>query len=222
MYVVWLYCSNRFPIGIQSQTVAQLIDCCHSFSFPVYAMCYECERKYPHKTLTHTHTQAVTHIYALTMVNAVCVLACSPHHSNNSNNNNNSSNTRWSGSLVKYLQNFVKGPAALISSRAVRLFVQSLSLSPTVVQLSGCPLWLANWNQQQLQPPPATTTITRATEIVTFNLRFLHSFCVVVAAFCQLLIAFCGVFCSHFVVAFISMSLLFLFCSSPSPFAQVP
>lgn len=91
-------------------------------------------------TSTHTHTthsQAATHIYALTMVNAVCVLACSPHHSksnNNSRNNssNDSSNTRWSGSLVKYLQNFVKGPAALISSRAVQLFVQSLSLSPTV------------------------------------------------------------------------------------------
>lgn len=153
------------------------------------------------------------------MVNAVCVLACSPHHSNNSNNYN--SNTRWSGSLVKYLQNFVKGPAALISSRAVRLFVQSLSLSPTV-QLSGCPLWLANCNQQQLQPAPATTTITRPTEIVTFNLRFLHSFCVVVAAFCQLLIAFCGVFSSHFVVAFISMRLLLLFFSSPSSYAQVP
>lgn len=63
MYVVWLYCSNRFPIGIQSQTVAQLIDCCHSFSLAVYTMCYECERKYPHKTLTHTHTHKQSHIF---------------------------------------------------------------------------------------------------------------------------------------------------------------
>lgn len=195
-------------------------------------MCYECERKYSHKyTHTRTHSQAATHIYALTMVNAVCVLACSPHYSksnNNSNSRNNSSNdnsnTRWSGSLVKYLQNFVKGPA-------LRWFLVELSncLSSRCpsVPLSGCPLWLANWNQQQLQPAPATTrttTTSRASEIVTFNLRFLHSFCivVVVVAFCQLLIAFCGVFCSHFAVAFISMRLLFLFFSSPSPFAQVP
>lgn len=175
-------------------------------------------------THTRTHSQAATQIYALTMVNAVCVLACSPHHSNSRNNSSNvNSNTRWSGSLVKYLQNFVKGPA-------LRWFLVELSncLSSHCpsVPLSGCPLWLANWNQQQLQPAPATTrttTTSRASEIVTFNLRFLHSFCiVVVVAFCQLLIAFCGVFCSHFAVAFISMRLLFLFFSSPSPFAQVP
>lgn len=107
---------------------------------PVYSsICYECERKYSYE---HTHKRTLSHIYALTMVNVVCVLACSPHHSNSNNSNN--SDTRCSGSLVKYLQNFVKGPA-LISSRARCPIVCPVAVPLSIHTLSSCPFAHCGW-----------------------------------------------------------------------------
>lgn len=192
-------------------------------------MCYECERKYSHK-YTHTHalTRRQPHIFTHWpwLMPFVFWLAARTTATTTATAGTTRATTAATRVGLVLLLNIYR-----ISLRGLlRWFLVELSncLSSHCpsVPLSGCPLWLANWNQQQLQPAPATTTTTttsRASEIVTFNLRFLHSFCfVVVVAFCQLLIAFCGVFCSHFAVAFISMRLLFLFFSSPSPFAQVP
>lgn len=193
----------------------------------MYALCYECERKYSHK---YTHTHALTHkqphifTHWPWLMPFVFWLAA---RTTATAGTTRATSTATRVGLVLLLNIYRISLRGLLRWFLVELSNCLSSRCPSV-PLSGCPLWLANWNQQQLQPAPATTTTTtttsRASEIVTFNLRFLHSFCfvVVVVAFCQLLIAFCGVFCSHFVVAFISMRLLFLFFSSPSPFAQVP